>query len=79
MQARWNKGPNQQAERQVGENTQLQQQNKKIINKKRQKKKKPKGRLRELQDIMKCNNIHIIGISEGEERDQGLENLLKKY
>ena len=33
--------------------------------------------LRELQDNMKCNNIHIIGISEGEE-DQGIENLFEK-
>ena len=32
---------------------------------------------RELQDNMKCNNIHIIGTPEGEE-EQGIENLFKK-
>ena len=33
--------------------------------------------LREMQDNMKCNNIHIIGIPEGEE-EQGVENLFEK-
>ena len=32
---------------------------------------------RELQDNMKCNNIHIIKIPEGEE-EQGIENLFEK-
>ena len=27
---------------------------------------------------MKCNNIHIIGITEGEEEEQGIENLFEK-
>ena len=27
---------------------------------------------------MKCNNIRIIGIPEGEEEEQGIENLLEK-
>ena len=27
---------------------------------------------------MKCNNIHIIGIPEGEEEEQGIENLFEK-
>ena len=27
---------------------------------------------------MKCNNIHIIGLSEGEEKEQGIENLFEK-
>ena len=31
-----------------------------------------------MQDNMKCNNIHIIGIPEGEEEDQGIENLCEK-
>ena len=31
-----------------------------------------------MQDNMKCNNIHIIGIPEGEEEDQGIENLFEK-
>ena len=34
--------------------------------------------LRELQDNMKRNNIHIIGIPEGEEEEQGIENLFEK-
>ena len=33
--------------------------------------------VRELQDKMKCNNIHIIGIPE-REGDQGIENLFEK-
>ena len=31
--------------------------------------------LREMQDNMKRNNIHIIGIPEGEKEEQGIENL----
>ena len=34
--------------------------------------------LREMQDNMKCNNIHITGIPEGEEEEQGIENLFEK-
>ena len=34
--------------------------------------------VRELQDNMKHNNIHIIGIPEGEEEEQGIENLFGK-
>ena len=34
--------------------------------------------LHEIQDNMKPNNIHIIGISEEEEREQGVENLFEK-
>ena len=33
--------------------------------------------LREMQDNMKCNNIHIIGTPEGEE-EHGIENLFEK-
>ena len=40
--------------------------------------KKNEQLLRELQDNMKCNNIHIIGIPEGEEEEQGIENLFEK-
>ena len=40
-------------------------------------KKKEEG-LRELQDNMKRNNIRIIGIPEGEEEEQGIENLFEK-
>ena len=31
-----------------------------------------------MQDNMKHNNIRIIGIPEGEEEEQGIENLLEK-
>ena len=31
-----------------------------------------------MQDNMKHNNTHIIGITEGEEEEQGIENLLEK-
>ena len=31
-----------------------------------------------MQDNMKHNNIRIIGIPEGEEGEQGIENLLEK-
>ena len=31
-----------------------------------------------MQDNMKRNNIHIIGIPEGEEEEQGIENLFQK-
>ena len=34
--------------------------------------------LREMHDNMKRNNIHIIGIPEGEEEEQGIENLFEK-
>ena len=29
-----------------------------------------KGRLRELRDLLKCNNLHIIGVPEDEEREK---------
>ena len=31
-----------------------------------------------LQDSIKRNNIHMIGIPEGEEKEQGIENLFEK-
>ena len=34
--------------------------------------------LREMQKNMKCNNIRMIGIPEGEEEKQGIENLFEK-
>ena len=34
--------------------------------------------VRELQDNMKHNNIHIIGITEGEEKAQGRESIFEK-
>ena len=35
-------------------------------------------RLRYLQDILKCSHIRIIGVPEGEEEEQKIENLLEQ-
>ena len=35
-------------------------------------------RLRNLQDILKCSNIRIIGVPEGEEEEQTIENLFEQ-
>ena len=54
---------------------------KKILrkSKKREKDSKRKKRgLSELHDNMKCNNVCTIGIPEGEEEQQGIENLFEK-
>ena len=34
--------------------------------------------LRNLQDILKCSNIRIIGVPEGEEEEQKIENLFEQ-
>ena len=34
--------------------------------------------LRELSNIIKCNNIHVTMIPEGEEREKGTENLFEE-
>ena len=39
---------------------------------------KSEKRLRNLQDIFKCSNIRIIGVPEGEEEDQQIENLFEQ-
>ena len=36
---------------------------------------KNEGRLRNLQDILKCSNIRIIGVPKGEEAEKENENL----
>ena len=41
-------------------------------------KKKDEERFRNLQDIFKHSNIQIIGVPEGEEEEQEIENLLEK-
>ena len=46
--------------------------------KKKQEFKKNEERLRNLQDILKCSNIQIIGVPEGEEEDQQNENLFEQ-
>ena len=38
---------------------------------------KNEEKLRNLQDILKCSNIRIIGVPEGEEEAQEIENLLE--
>ena len=39
---------------------------------------KNEERLRNLQDIFKCSNIRIIGVPEGEEEEQEIENLFEQ-
>ena len=39
---------------------------------------KNEKRLRNLQDIFKCSNILIIGVPEGEEEEQQVENLFEQ-
>ena len=39
---------------------------------------KNEERLRNLQDIFKCSNIRIIGVPEGEEEEQQIENLFEQ-
>ena len=39
---------------------------------------KNEERLRNLQDILKCSSIRIIGVPEGEEEEQKMENLLEQ-
>ena len=39
---------------------------------------KNEERLRNLQDILKCSNIWIIGVPEGEEEKQKIENLFEQ-
>ena len=34
--------------------------------------------LRDLWDNIKCNNIHIIGVPEGEEREKGPEKIFEE-
>ena len=53
----------------VEKNTQNEQEKEKRL-------RKNEEAIREMQDNMKCNNIRIIGIPEGEE--QGIENLFEK-
>ena len=41
----------------------------------KKKKEKTEVSLRVLWDNIKCTNIHIIGVSEGEEREKGYEKI----
>ena len=45
---------------------------------KRQEFKKNEERLRNLQDLLKHSNIRIIGVPEGEEEEQKIENLFEQ-
>ena len=45
---------------------------------KKQEFKKKEERLRNLQDNFKHSNIWILGVPEGEEEEQDIENLLEK-
>ena len=54
---------------------------KETSNQKRMKKQefgKNEERLRNLQDILKCSNIRILGVPEGEEEKQKTENLFEQ-
>ena len=55
----------------VEKNTQNKQENEKQL-------RKNEEGLREMQENMKRNNIRIIGIPEGEEEEQGIQNLFEK-
>ena len=55
----------------VGKNTQVEQQKENGIFKNEES-------LRNILDNMKCNNIHIMGIPEGEESEQGIKNLFEE-
>ena len=52
----------------VEKNTQNEQEQEKRL-------RKNEEEIREMQDNMKRNNIRIIGMPEGEEEEQGIENL----
>ena len=41
-------------------------------------KKKNESNIRDLWDNIKCANLHIIGIPEGEEREKGTENVFEE-
>ena len=45
---------------------------------KKQELRKNEERLRNLQDILKRSNIRIIGVPEGEEEEQKIENLFEQ-
>ena len=40
--------------------------------------KKNEDSIRDLWDNIKCTNIRIIGVPEGEEREKGMENLFEE-
>ena len=65
-------------ERKKEKSIQSEQQEAKRIQRKKDRKKKNEDRLRSLWDISKRSNIRITGVSEGEEEEQEIENLLEK-
>ena len=73
MKSRLNEAEDQfsKLEDKVEKNTQKEQEKEKRL-------RKNEEALREMQDNMKRNNIRIIGIPEGEEEEQGIENLFEK-
>ena len=40
--------------------------------------KRNEDRLRDLWNYIKCNNIHIIGVPKGEEREKGPEKIFEE-
>ena len=45
---------------------------------KKQEFQKNEDRLKNLKDIFKCSNVWIIGLPEGEEEDQEIENVFEQ-
>ena len=49
------------------------------VEQKREKRlKRNEGSLRELSENIKCTNIYIIGVPEGEEREKGTEKIFEE-
>ena len=48
------------------------------MKKKKKKKKKKKDSLRDLWDNIKCTNIHILAVPEGEEKEKGYEKIFEE-
>ena len=66
------------AEDQISDFEQGRKKTSKQIRKKKKEFLKNEESLRNILDNMKCNNIHIMRISEGEENEQGIENLFEE-
>ena len=47
-------------------------------NQRSRKNEKSEESLRDLRDTIRQNNVHIIGVTEGEERENGAESLFKE-
>ena len=66
------------AENQISELEDKVEKNSQTEQKKEKRFKKNEEGSREMKENMKCNNIRIIGVPQGEEEEQGTENLFEK-